>query len=586
MRILGSHPTVTNCSFIDNSGKGSGIRHSNAFQLNATVTNCIFWDETPDEIVGGSGTLNVRYSDVQGGYSGTGNIDAEPLFVDADGPDDDPSTFEDNDYRLLSGSPGIDAGDNTAVPEDITTDLDGNPRFVDDPDTPNTGNWDGANSQVDMGAYEFQLLSCLGDTDGNLVVDVDDLVTVMENWGCMDPGPCPGDLNGDGVVDVNDLVDVFTGWGACPICSRAPDCDANGLADICEIQGGSADDCNGNGVADECEEPDCNSNFVPDECDIADGTSQDCNGNGVPDECEEPDCNGNGVPDECEPDCNGNGVPDECDIADGTSLDCNGNGIPDECEGPDCNGNGIPDECEEPDCNGNGVPDECDIADGKSFDCNENGVPDECEPDYDGNGVPDECEADCNANGLPDDLDIAIGISDDANGNGIPDECDPDCNANDVPDDLDIANGTSRDADGNGIPDECTEAFSASSGVLSPIGTGSNQTWMVTAPPDAADGLVTLAFEVAGDFGDPAQQLHVQVNGLVVGSVFGATGSDCPAVPDTDSLLLDAATFNDLLAGGDLTVVVGTGAGVDPDACLPDPSTVEITLDYLGAVPP
>ena len=41
------------------------------------------------------------------------------------------------------------------MPEGITTDLDGNPRFVDDPDTPDTGL--GVPPIVDMGAFEIQV---------------------------------------------------------------------------------------------------------------------------------------------------------------------------------------------------------------------------------------------------------------------------------------------------------------------------------------------------------------------------------------------------------------------------------------------
>jgi len=46
----------------------------------------------------------------------------------------------------------VDAGDNTAVPAGITTDLAGQPRFVDDPKVPDTGR--GTPPIVDMGAYE------------------------------------------------------------------------------------------------------------------------------------------------------------------------------------------------------------------------------------------------------------------------------------------------------------------------------------------------------------------------------------------------------------------------------------------------
>jgi hypothetical protein len=67
-----------------------------------------------------------------------------PRFVDRDGPDNDPQTFADNDYRLSASSPCIDAGEN----EDwmwTATDLDGNPRVF----------YGGLSLTVDMGAYEY-----------------------------------------------------------------------------------------------------------------------------------------------------------------------------------------------------------------------------------------------------------------------------------------------------------------------------------------------------------------------------------------------------------------------------------------------
>ena len=39
---------------------------------------------------------------------------------------------------------------------------------------------------------------------------------VILDWGCTDPpGPCTGDVNADGVVNVEDLVEVITEWGNC-----------------------------------------------------------------------------------------------------------------------------------------------------------------------------------------------------------------------------------------------------------------------------------------------------------------------------------------------------------------------------------
>ena len=48
------------------------------------------------------------------------------------------------------------------------------------------------------------------------LVDVDDVVNVVLNWGCtVPPGPCPGDVNSDFIVNVDDLVLIILNWGQC-----------------------------------------------------------------------------------------------------------------------------------------------------------------------------------------------------------------------------------------------------------------------------------------------------------------------------------------------------------------------------------
>ncbi len=93
-----------------------------------SVTSCILWSNTASS-TGQQiyGLATVTYSDVQGGWAGEGNIDADPLFADADG-------------RLSPTSPCINAGDNSVVL--VATELDGNLRI--------------AGPRVDMGAFEVQ----------------------------------------------------------------------------------------------------------------------------------------------------------------------------------------------------------------------------------------------------------------------------------------------------------------------------------------------------------------------------------------------------------------------------------------------
>jgi hypothetical protein len=130
----GGDVTLTNCTLTGNAtgGEGGGILGDGHF----AITNCILWGNVDKNGTGESsqlyyGSMDVNYSCVQGwtgDFGGVGNIGGYPLLT-ADG-------------RLLPYSPCIDAGDNTAIPASVLTDLDGNPRIV--------------NGTVDLGAFEFQ----------------------------------------------------------------------------------------------------------------------------------------------------------------------------------------------------------------------------------------------------------------------------------------------------------------------------------------------------------------------------------------------------------------------------------------------
>lgn len=134
--------TVSNSIFTDNRANFGGTVNTRGGQIsNCTFTNttgtwitgtveainCIFWGNSK----GFSGSPNISFSDVMGGWPGDGNIDADPLFIDA----------LNGDYRLSVGSPCIDAGftDETILQK---YDKHGVLRI--------------SGGVVDMGAYEYQ----------------------------------------------------------------------------------------------------------------------------------------------------------------------------------------------------------------------------------------------------------------------------------------------------------------------------------------------------------------------------------------------------------------------------------------------
>jgi len=200
---LNSSPTVFNCTFYENmSYFGGGMYNDESSPI---LVSCILWGDTPDEIYVSSGNPWVFYSDVQGGWGGTGGaIDADPCFVDAD-------------LRLSVGSPCIDAGGNDAVPAD-TTDLDGDGNTVE----PIPWDLDGRDRFadgdcndtviVDMGAYEFTY-AYFGDFDGSCDVDFTDYSILADYWltdeFLVDIAPTPAS---DGIVDERDLDVLCDNW--------------------------------------------------------------------------------------------------------------------------------------------------------------------------------------------------------------------------------------------------------------------------------------------------------------------------------------------------------------------------------------
>jgi hypothetical protein len=173
----------------------------------------------------------VTYSDVQGGWTGDGNINSDPKFTD-------PSGWN---YRLHCSSLCLNAADNDAVGTDFEdVNEDGEDTGVVERDRALRPRID--STSPDMGAFERH--NCPGDIDQNGRLDIDDILAIVNGWGSCPGGgaPCPADIHpsvcsGNGSVDIDDLLQVINAWG---------DSYPNGCAEPEEIDVGeleSVTDC-------------------------------------------------------------------------------------------------------------------------------------------------------------------------------------------------------------------------------------------------------------------------------------------------------------------------------------------------------
>lgn len=112
-------------------GGSNGISRGGGVYGNAEVENCIVWANTAISSPQIYGDPVVSYSDVEDGFSGEGNIDADPCFIDPAG----------GDYHLLFDSPCVGEGDPNYEPVPRETDIDGDSRIID--------------GRIDIGADEF-----------------------------------------------------------------------------------------------------------------------------------------------------------------------------------------------------------------------------------------------------------------------------------------------------------------------------------------------------------------------------------------------------------------------------------------------
>lgn len=162
-RMMGNTSNVNlkliNNTFVNNFDDGTGqslnanshavlaISKSSGFDgvLNAEIANNIFWN---NKTIGNVATRSITdlnklpvtsvniYNSIDEANFNDSSITSTTSISNSD-----PLFTSTTDFTLQSGSPAINAGDNSKIPTGITTDLAGNQRIF--------------NTIVDMGAYEF-----------------------------------------------------------------------------------------------------------------------------------------------------------------------------------------------------------------------------------------------------------------------------------------------------------------------------------------------------------------------------------------------------------------------------------------------
>ncbi|MBN2017229.1 MAG: hypothetical protein JW794_03735 [Candidatus Cloacimonetes bacterium] len=104
------NPVFNNITVTNNTANfGGGI--ACRFTANPNILNSILWNNSPEEIyLDTNSSITITYSDIEGGYTGTGNIDSDPLFADA-ANDDYHLTWDNFPVPDATMSPCINTGD-------------------------------------------------------------------------------------------------------------------------------------------------------------------------------------------------------------------------------------------------------------------------------------------------------------------------------------------------------------------------------------------------------------------------------------------------------------------------------------------
>lgn len=179
---LNARPKLINCNFTGNTATRGGAMYS--IEIEPMATNCIFWGNSDSQI---EGDARVTYCDVEDGFSGSGNIDADPCFADANN----------GDFHLKSQAGRWDPSNLSWVVDDVTSPC------IDAGDPTSSIGWEPYPNGgiVNMGIYGgkkegsksyFGTPVCrepiAGDANGDCRIDFRDFMIMALHW-CEDNNP-------------------------------------------------------------------------------------------------------------------------------------------------------------------------------------------------------------------------------------------------------------------------------------------------------------------------------------------------------------------------------------------------------------
>jgi parallel beta-helix repeat protein/predicted outer membrane repeat protein len=248
----------------------TATRHGGAimldYQSHANIRDCIAWDNSSlggeqIKIFNSSSTVTATYSDIEGGWSGVGNIDSDPLFSDA----------ANGNYSLSVGSPCIDSGDpNSPLDPDGTpadmgyyyppttdTDSDGLSDYYElaygtDPLDQDTDD-DGLSDGEEVYSFFTEPLSLDTDNDGiqdgtevgndqwwfgepwNGISGTDTSINIPDTDPSTTTNPLDDDTDNDGLMDGQEDVNQDGEFMGIELDPNDFDCDNDGLGDGLEL---------------------------------------------------------------------------------------------------------------------------------------------------------------------------------------------------------------------------------------------------------------------------------------------------------------------------------------------------------------